>query len=57
VSGGLPAAGCAGPKAEKREKILFFFFSQHFKAFSKYILNSLLNLIQTTQYKNLNAAA
>jgi hypothetical protein len=38
-------------------KILFFFLFQYFKAFSKLILNSLFNLIQTTQYKISNAAA
>jgi hypothetical protein len=39
------------------EDFFFFFLFQYFKAFSKKILNSLLNLIQTTQYKNSNAAA
>jgi hypothetical protein len=44
-------------ESHKERKILFFFLFQFFKAFSKYILNSLLNLIQTTQYKISNAAA
>jgi hypothetical protein len=62
------AAGCgctaaelgwakAGPKITRRKISFFFFFLQYFKAFSNYILNSLLNLIQSTQYKILNALA
>jgi hypothetical protein len=37
------AAGLHGPKADKREKLPFFFFSQHFKAFSNEILKFYLS--------------
>jgi hypothetical protein len=40
-----------------REKNLFLFLFQFFKAIFQKILNPLLNLNETTQYKNSNAAA
>jgi hypothetical protein len=45
-----------GPKPKGR-RIPFLFLFQFFKAIFQKILNPLLNLIQTTQYKNSNAAA
>jgi hypothetical protein len=48
--------GCWAETEEERKSLSFFLF-QIFKAFFKKILNPLLNLIQTTQYKNSNAAA
>jgi hypothetical protein len=48
----------AGPKARRKE--IFFFFSFSFSIISKHfqmILESNLNLNQTTHLKNLNATA
>jgi hypothetical protein len=48
------AVGCwaeLGRKQRREIKLLFFFLFKYFKAFSNEILNPLLNLNQTTQYK------
>jgi hypothetical protein len=52
--GGRRATGegwAAGPKAEKRNKTPFLFFFLNISKHFQIILNPLLNLNQTTQYK------
>jgi hypothetical protein len=43
--------------AKNRMKLIFLFLFQFFKTIFQKILKSILNLIQTTQYKISNAAA
>jgi hypothetical protein len=47
----------AGPKAKKGSKFLFLFSFQIFSKHFQMILNPILNLNQSTQYKNSNATA
>jgi hypothetical protein len=58
--GGLRAKdgllGFTGQKPGRRMKFLFFFLFKYFKHFQM-ILNPILNLNQTTQYKNSNATS
>jgi hypothetical protein len=51
------ALGLSWAKSRKERKNPFIFLFQFSKAIFQKILNPLLNLNQTTQYKNSNAAA